>query len=112
MQSFSLNDSMANFLTLEDSIIFYNKLMELWNICTSSIEINFHMIKYEDVVSNFNETINNLLQYLNIEWSDEIIKFHETAAKRGLISTPSYDQVNRPIYSESVGRWKNYEKNF
>jgi len=112
MQSFSLNDSMANFLTLEDSIIFYNKLMELCNIYTSSLEINFHIIKYESVVSNFNETINNLLQYLNLDWSDEIIKFHETAAKRGLISTPSYDQVNRPIYSESVGRWKNYEKEF
>ena len=112
MQSFSLNDSMANFLSLEDSIIFYNKLMELWDIYTSSMNINYHMIMYESVVSNFNETINNLLQYLNLEWSDEIIKFHETAAKRGLISTPSYDQVNRPIYSESVGRWKNYEKEF
>jgi len=112
MQSFSLNDSMANFLTLEDTIFFYSKLMELWNIYTNSLKINYHMIKYENVVSNFNEAINNLLIYLNLEWSDEIIKFHETAAKRGLISTPSYDQVNRPIYSESVGRWKNYEKEF
>ena len=32
--------------------------------------------------------------------------------KQGKISTPSYNQVNKPIYSKSVGRWKNYERQF
>ena len=29
--------------------------------------------------------------------------------ERDLINTPSYDQVYRPIYSESAYRWKKYE---
>ena len=26
-----------------------------------------------------------------------------------MIATPSYNQVNQPLYSKSIGRWKNYE---
>jgi len=29
-----------------------------------------------------------------------------------LINTPSYNQVSQPIYSNSMYRWKNYEKEF
>ena len=43
--------------------------------------------------------------------SDDIVNFHETAIKRKIISTPSYDQVNKPIYQDSIYRWKKYEKN-
>ena len=39
-------------------------------------------------------------------------KFHEKVKKRGKISTPSYNQVNKKIYSKSIGRWKNYEIEF
>ena len=52
----------------------------------------------------------NILDFLELPWSDKVLKFYETAEKRKLISTPSYDQVNKPIYSKSIGRWKKYEK--
>ena len=29
-----------------------------------------------------------------------------------MINTPSYNQVSQPIYSNSMYRWKNYEKEF
>ena len=28
---------------------------------------------------------------------------------REKINTPSYDQVNKPIYTKSIGKWKKYE---
>ena len=43
-------------------------------------------------------------------WSDNVNEFYKTAKNRGIISTPSYNQINQPIYSKSVGRWKKYEK--
>ena len=49
--------------------------------------------------------------FLDLDWSDAVLDFYKTAEKRKLISTPSYDQVNKPIYSKSVFKWKNYEKN-
>jgi len=112
MQSFALNNAMANFLNLEDTANLYNHVMKLWTQYTSTFSIKFHTVKYEDIVLDFEKTIKNVLEFLEMPWSDNVFKFYETAEKRELISTPSYDQVNKPIYTKSIGRWKKYEKNF
>lgn len=111
MQSFKLNDAMANFLNLDDAAYAYNEIMGLWFNYNSTHSVNYHICRYENIVKNFNETINDILKFLNIPWSDDIVNFHETAIKRKIISTPSYDQVNKPIYQDSIYRWKKYEKN-
>ena len=110
MQSFKLNDAMANFLNLEDAANAYNEIMNLWFNYNSIYSVNYHIVKYEDIVKNFNVSIKDVLKFLNIPWSDDIVNFHETAKKRKIISTPSYDQVNKPIYKDSINRWKKYEK--
>ena len=109
MQIFKLNDSMANFLSIEDSANIYHLIMKLWKQYTNSLKINYISIKYEDVITDFNFKIKELLNFLDLEWSDEVLKFYDTAYSRNLINTPSYDQVYKPIYSESVYRWKKYE---
>lgn len=109
MQSFKLNDAMANFLNLEDAAKMYHKIMTLWIKCTEKLDIDFHEVKYESLVKDFDKTIKETLKFINVEWSDEVIKFYETAKKRVFISTPSYDQVNQPIYKDSLNRWNNYQ---
>ena len=111
MQSFKLNDAMANFLNLEDAAIMYNNVMKLWNIYKNKIDFNYQEVKYEDIIHNFENTIEKILKFINLGWSDNISKFYETATKRSLISTPSYDQVNQPLYTSSIDRWKNYKNN-
>tara|TARA_B100000029_G_C17000432_1_gene750981 strand:- start:159 stop:545 length:387 start_codon:yes stop_codon:yes gene_type:complete len=111
MQSFKLNDAMSNFLELEDAAILYNHVMSLWTKYIETFKFNYHEVKYENIVSNFDKSIQKVLHFLELQWSDDVLKFYKTAEKRNLISTPSYDQVNKPIYSKSIGRWKNYEKN-
>ena len=58
------------------------------------------------------ETAKDLLNFLDLEWQDEVRKYYETASKRGIISTPSFNQVNKKIYNKSVNKWKNYDKKF
>ena len=110
MQSFTLNNAMANFLNLEDTANLYNLVMKLWIQYTSTFSIKYHTVKYEDIVLNFEKTVKNIVSFLELPWSDNVFKFYETAEKRELISTPSYDQVNKPIYTKAIGRWKKYEK--
>lgn len=112
MQNFMLNHAMANFLNLNDTSKLYDLTMLLWKNYTNVLPINYHIIKYEEVISNFEKTIRDLLSFLKVPWSEEVIEFYKTAEKRGIINTPSYNQVSQPIYSNSMYRWVNYKKEF
>ena len=109
MQNFLLNHAMANFINLNDAAKMYDLVMNLWQVYINKFSINFHTIKYEDLVLNFKKSVSNLLNFLDLPWSNEVSEFYKKSQNRGMISTPSYNQVNQPLYSKSIGRWKNYE---
>ena len=112
MQNFSPNDAMINFTSINNTSYLYDLVMTLWLKYSELFSSSIHTIKYEDVVNNFDKMIGDLLNFLNLEWSDNVREFHKTAKQRGIISTPSYNQVNMPLYKNSINRWKNYEKKF
>ena len=112
MQPFLPNDAMSNFYNLKDSSNFYDQVMTLWEIYQKSLILNLHTIKYEDLVNDFDNTIKKLLKFLGVEWSDDLRNFNLTASKRGMINTPSINQVNMPLYNKSILRWKNYSNKF
>jgi len=112
MQQFSLNPAMKNFLTLESSSFLYDLVMQLWKIYYESFKINLHVIKYENIIENFDLTVKDVLNFFNIDWSSDYKDFYKTAQKRTNIMTPSYSQVTSPIYKSSLNRWKNYENKF
>lgn len=112
MQPFIPNDAMSNFYNLKDSTDLYDLVMELWKKYNQILNLNTHTVKYESVVNNFDDTMKELIHFLNIEWSNELKNFYLTAQKRGIIHTPSYDQVNQPLYKQSIMKWKNYSNQF
>jgi len=112
MQQFQLNPAMKNFLSINSSAILYDLVMQLWTIYRKVFSINCHFVKYEETVLNFEKTTKDICKFLDIVWSDETKNFYKTGKDRLDISTPSYDQVTSPLYSKSVNRWKNYEKEF
>jgi len=112
MQQFAPNDAMINFTNLDDTSSFYDLSMSLYKRYYELFKSNIHEIKYEDVVNDFDNTIKKLLSFLNLEWEEGVKKFYLTASKRGIISTPSFNQVSKPIYKKSINRWKNYEDRF
>ncbi|MDA7489920.1 sulfotransferase [Candidatus Pelagibacter ubique] len=112
MQQFELNPAMKNFTSLESSVILYDLVMKLWTIYKDAFSIKCHFIKYEDLVTDFEKTTKEIFKFLEIDWSDSTKNFHITAKKRLNISTPSYNQITSPLYTRSISRWKNYEKEF
>lgn len=112
MQSFTPNDAMSNMLSINDASNLYDKTMELFKIYEKILDLKLHIVKYEDVINNFEPKIKDLLNFLQVEWTDNLSEFYKTAENKRIISTPSYDQVNKPLYNKSIGRWKNYEDKF
>jgi tetratricopeptide (TPR) repeat protein len=112
MQSFTPNDAMSNMLSIKDASNLYDRTMELFKIYEKILHLKLHIIKYENVINNFEPTIKSLLKFLELEWTDNLNEFYKTAENKRIISTPSYDQVNKPLYNKSIGRWKNYKDKF
>ena len=109
MQNFKLNNSMSNFLNLKDTAVTYDLIMSLLKIYKIKFNFNFFEIKYEKLISNFNDEIKNLLDFLELPWDNSVLEYQKTADKRYRIFTPSYDQVIKPLYSKSAGRWIKYK---
>ena len=63
-------------------------------------------IKYEDLVKEQEKKSRELIEFVNLDWDDRVLKFYES--NRSVV-TASYDQVRQKIYTKSTARWKNYE---
>ncbi|HTA64930.1 MAG TPA: sulfotransferase [Xanthomonadaceae bacterium] len=110
MQSFQLNNMMANFCTLADAVAFYTRTMDLWQIYREQLPLAVHTIRYEDVVDDFDGQVRALCAFLDVPWQDDLRDFSRKALERGRITTPSYEQVSRPIYREARYRWERYRE--
>jgi tetratricopeptide (TPR) repeat protein len=64
-------------------------------------------VQYEDLVTGNEVQVRRVLEFLELPFDDACLRSHETS--RTTI-TASADQVRRPVYSSSIGRWKRYER--
>ena len=110
MQNFKLNPAMANMVDLDRIVDFYCIAMEIFKSCRIKYSLNVHEIRYEDLINNFRNEAESVVQFLNLKWEPEMENYRDTAIKRGRINTPSYSQVVQPIYKDAQYRWLNYRK--
>lgn len=110
MQNFRLNHATATFLNLEEGAKIYAQVMRLWQEIVQILPIDYHLIRYEDLVANFENETRALLGFLGLEWRNEVIEYASHALKKGTVNTASYHQVTQPIYQHAKYRWKRYEK--
>jgi len=82
----------------------YINLMDHWD---EILPGKVHKVVYEDMVQNQEEETRKLLDYCNLPFEEECLKFYET--KRA-VKTASSEQVRQPIYKQSVQLWQNYEE--
>ncbi len=110
MQTFKLNGAMMNFLSLEQSAKLYAAVMELWSAYRRKLDLDVHVVKYEELVQDLEGTCKPLIRFLGLEWDDNLRNYQKTASERGHINTPSYSQVVQPLYKQASGRWTHYRK--
>lgn len=110
MQNFRLNDAMANFLDLEQAARLYDLAMSLWRLYQAKLDLNATSLRYEDLVADLKSATEPLLDFLELGWDERVLDFRATAAARGRINTPSYNQVTQELYTRASGRWQNYRR--
>lgn len=82
----------------------YLRLMQHWRKTLTSKLIE---ISYEDMIMNTEQMARQTLDSLGLEWDERCLAPH---ANPCAVETASQWQVRQPIYSQSLGRWRHYEK--
>lgn len=80
------------------------RLMQHWQHCYPD---NLVEVAYADLVEQAQATITTALAFLGLQWDSRCLDFHEQDNR---VRTASVSQVRRPLYSASVGRWRNYRE--
>jgi len=81
----------------------YDALMAHWRAALPGRMLE---LRYEDLVADLEGQSRRLAAHLGLPWDDACLRFHESAHA---VRTASLAQVRRPIYKDSVGRWRRYQ---
>ncbi len=90
---------------LEQLGAFYRRHLEFMEHWKRVLPVPILEVRYEDLVNDFDNEARRIVEFCGLEWEDGCAQFHSSS--KG-VRTASAMQVRRPIYTSSVGRWKNY----
>ncbi len=81
----------------------YRRLMDHWR---AVLPLAIHDVDYESTVHDLESVARRLVALCGLDWEPSCLEFHRNNRP---VQTASLVQVRRPVYTSSVGRWKNYE---
>ncbi|MEE2527278.1 sulfotransferase [Hyphobacterium sp. HN65] len=107
-QRFGMNAAMFRMLTMPGAASYYDAAMLAGTRALDRVPPGQQrQVKYEDCVADLEGQTRQLVEFLGLAWSDDVMAYREKAKARA-ISTPSASQVVQPVYDSSAGRWKDY----
>lgn len=81
----------------------YQIMMEHWNaVLPKGVMLT---VDYEQVVSDTENVARELVEFIGLPWEDKCLEFYNSNRP---VKTASVAQVRKPIYKNSVERWKKY----
>jgi len=89
---------------LANYFVAYHRLVEHWLECLPE---RIHVVRYEELVSDPQPVVENLLGYCGLSFEDTCLRFYEN---REASTTASASQVRSEMHTRSVGNWKNFEQ--
>jgi tetratricopeptide (TPR) repeat protein len=92
--------------SLEDLGRYYRDYLGLMAHFDAVLPGRIHRVHYEDVVTDLEGEVRRLLDYCGLPFEEQCLRFHET---QRVVQTASSEQVRRPLYSDSLEDWRNFE---
>lgn len=104
-QSFNVSHSYATDLTSVGA--YYREYVRLMDHWKAVLDLPILDVRYAELVTEAERVSREMVDFVGLPWDDNCLRFHD--AKR-TVATASYDQVRRPVYTSSLGRWRHYER--
>jgi hypothetical protein len=81
----------------------YQRMMDYWHEVLPGRCLT---VQYEDLVMDFDQQVRRLLEYCELPWEENCVRFYATERP---VRTASSEQVRQPVYSRSINFWRNHE---
>ena len=81
----------------------YVRLMDHWDAVLPG---RVHRVQYEEMVADTDTQIRALLDYCELDFEEQCLRFYETDRA---VRTPSSEQVRKPIYKDGLEQWRHFE---
>ncbi|SFI63490.1 sulfotransferase [Jannaschia pohangensis] len=88
---------------IADTVELYRDALDFWD---GALPGAVHRIRYEDLLADPEGEARRLLAVCGLNWTPEVLSFHEHAAR---VDTLSFAQVRQPLYTSSKGGWQKVE---
>ncbi len=97
----------GNFCSYDLSTAAYHYALtrELVTHYLEQMDIKYLAVRYEDIVNDPEPNCRALLKFVDVEWDDRCLDFHDNTR---YARTASYAQVTEGFHTRSVYRYKNY----
>jgi hypothetical protein len=106
-QNLMLTSSNVNFLSLERAAKHYCDMMDVWLRLRTLGGFDWMETRYEDVVNGVETEGRRVTEFLGLSWHVNQAQHREMAREKVLFA-PTYNDVTKPVYHRSVGRWQHY----
>lgn len=91
---------------LRDCAQYYRDYVHLMQHFDDVLPGRIHRVLYEHLIGDPEAEIERLLQYCGLPFERQCMAFYENARA---VRTASSEQVRRPLYTEGLEQWKNFE---
>ena len=81
--------------------------MDIWLAVREWEGFEWMETRYEDIVLDLEKEGRRVTRFFDLDWHEKQKLFYEN---RKQLYSPTYQDVTRPVYRRSVGRWGAYEK--
>ena len=97
MQPLSLGQVSSAYLTLKDTVDEYVSLMSVWTTLAPLLKNSYIEVRYEDMVENPEAIARKTLEFLEIPWNADVLRFDEHAREK-FVRSPTYADVAKPVF--------------
>jgi tetratricopeptide (TPR) repeat protein len=94
-------------ISLESAATHYVRVMDLVMNYRAEMALRYLPIRYEAMVTNQEETVRAILDFIGVPFDERCLSFHEN---RRYARTASYAQVAEPLYDRSLNRYRHYRR--
>ena len=104
IQNFTQGSEFSN--DLADIAAYYRAYRRLIDHWRRVLPVPMLDVRYEELIADQAAVSRRIVDFVGLEWDPACLEFH---ANRRAVQTSSVLQVRRPIYRDSIERWRVYE---